>query len=175
MSTTLNTALVTTAAKDAVQQALSAVATGVANHLSGDWSQHSEFRVHGAVFNTTAGGITAHTLRVKLTDGTTDRAATLPCIQIGAGSPPAPVPIIATQPVARAVALGGSATFTVIALSATALHYQWTKNGVNLVNANFSTLLIQPVGGVDAAAYACVVTNAYGSTTTTAATLTVVP
>ena len=175
MSTTLNTALVTTAAKDAVQLDLNEVAAGVANHLSGDWSQHSELRIHERVFNTAAGGITAGTLRLKLTDGLADTICIVPCTLVGVGTPPAPTPIIASHPASRAVSVGGSASFSVNAISATALHYQWTKNDVNLVNANFSTLTLPAVSASDAGEYACVVSNANGNTTTNAATLTVVP
>lgn len=174
MSTPSNTALVTLAAKEAVQQTLSAYAVGVANHLSGDWAEHPQVNLKPRVYTCVAGSITTHTGRLLATNDGVDQVIIVPCVPVGSGTPPAPKPIIVTQPVSLAVAQGGLATFTVAALSATALHYQWTRGTVNIIGATGSSLTVPGVATLDHAAYACVVTNANGSTTTNTVTLTVV-
>jgi hypothetical protein len=74
---------------------------------------------------------------------------------------------------------GSTATFTATTFSPEALNYQWQKNGTNLINgdnisgATNSTLSIATVSDADAAVYSSVVSDAYGSVTTSNATLTV--
>ncbi len=68
---------------------------------------------------------------------------------------------------------GGSATFSVSAGGIPAPTFQWRKNGTNIGGATSSSYTINPVGAGDAGSYDCVVTNACGSATSNAATLTV--
>ena len=79
----------------------------------------------------------------------------------GAGSAPS----ISTQPVAQAVAPGGSATFTVGAVGAAPLAYQWRFNGVALTGATGAALPIPNVQSALFGAYSVVVSNAAGSVT----------
>jgi hypothetical protein len=73
-----------------------------------------------------------------------------------------------------------TATLTATAIGPESVNYQWHKNGANLTNsgnisgASNSTLTIATVSDTDAASYSAVVTNAYGSVTTSIATLTVI-
>jgi hypothetical protein len=85
---------------------------------------------------------------------------------------PAP-PAIATQPVAQNAVLGGSATFSVTA-SGTGNTYQWRKDGVNIAGATSATLTLTNLGAANAGSYTVVITNSEGSTTSAAATLTLV-
>lgn len=72
-----------------------------------------------------------------------------------------------------------SATFTVAVGGTGTLNYQWTSNGVPIVDAGrFSgattpALTINPVKLRDAAAYSCTVSNIYGTTNSIAAALVV--
>ena len=72
-----------------------------------------------------------------------------------------------------------TATFTATAFSPELLNYQWQKNGTNLVDggnlsgATNSTLTIASVSDADAASYSAVVSDAFGSVTTSNAVLTV--
>ena len=87
-------------------------------------------------------------------------------------------PTITTQPVSQAVTAGQSVTFTVTAAGLPPPAYQWRKNGVNLSNggritgATGTTLSISSVQAADAGTYTVVVSNAGGSVTSQAATLT---
>jgi hypothetical protein len=63
-------------------------------------------------------------------------------------------------------------TFTAAA-SGTGLSYQWSKNGVAIAGATSATFSLTNVQGSDSGTYSVTVTNAGGSATSTAATLTV--
>lgn len=88
-------------------------------------------------------------------------------------------PAITAHPQSRTNSAGTTATFTVEATGASPLRYQWWKGETMLVNSgNISgvtspTLSLTPVVAGDAAGYSVVVTNDFGSATSTVATLTV--
>ena len=87
-------------------------------------------------------------------------------------------PSIAQDPAPQTVALGGTATFTVAATGTAPLSYQWQKNQANLSNGGHysgvatATLTVSSADINDVASYRCVVTNVYGSATSTEADLT---
>ena len=87
---------------------------------------------------------------------------------------------IMTQPQSRTNAGGTDATFSVTAAGTPPFAYQWRKGGTNLLDAgNLSgtftpTLTVSNVQSGDAGAYDVLVTNNYGSVTSSVATLTVV-
>lgn len=83
------------------------------------------------------------------------------------------VPAVTTQPVALTVAAGKPATFTVVASGTPTLTYQWRKAGTNINGATAATYTIASVVAADAGSYDVVVSNTYGGTTSSAATLTV--
>ncbi|MFI5380338.1 MAG: beta strand repeat-containing protein, partial [Tepidisphaerales bacterium] len=103
-------------------------------------------------------------------------------VQITGSNPAAP--IITTNPTSQSVASGSAATFTVAALGYPAPTVQWkvsTDGGTTFVNdttdTGNTTTTLQVVGstGNSGNEYEAVFTNAVGSTTTTAATLSVAP
>ncbi|HEX7900771.1 MAG TPA: immunoglobulin domain-containing protein [Planctomycetota bacterium] len=83
-------------------------------------------------------------------------------------------PAIAAQPRNASVIDGRAATFSVAASGTGPLTYQW-KRGTTAVGTNSATLTLAAAKSADAGAYTCVVTNASGSVTSSAATLTVNP
>lgn len=83
------------------------------------------------------------------------------------------VPVIATQPASASVNTGGTASFSVSATGEGVLSYQWKKNNVDIAGATSATYAISSVTSADAASYSVVVTNSWGSTTSSLATLTV--
>jgi poly(3-hydroxybutyrate) depolymerase len=90
---------------------------------------------------------------------------------------PAPAdPRVTIQPENRAVTAGQPASFTVTAVGAAPLSYQWQKNGIDLVGQTAESLTlgtaIEPDSG---AAFSVVVSNGSGSVTSAAVTLTVKP
>jgi len=93
---------------------------------------------------------------------------------IGGGTNP---PSIAIQPANSTTTTNGSASFTVVAYGGGTLHYRWQKNSNNIANgghysgATTATLTINNADGNDAASYRCVITNTYGSVTSSNATL----
>ena len=83
-------------------------------------------------------------------------------------------PTISTQPVSMSVAVGSQASFSVAATGSN-LSYQWRKNGTAISGATASTLTLPSVQVGDGGAYSVTVTNAGGSVTSSAATLTITP
>ena len=83
-------------------------------------------------------------------------------------------PQIVTHPVSQTVLLGRTATFTVSATGSSPFAYQWQRNGVDIpgeTSASFTTL---PALQFDNnTTYRCRVSNALGTVTSNAATLTV--
>lgn len=84
-------------------------------------------------------------------------------------------PAITGQPIAQTVTEGGSTSFTVTASGTAPLSYQWRWNGANLAGATSATLNLTGISTNQAGSYACVVTNAAGSVTSSVAILTVNP
>ncbi|HLP01788.1 MAG TPA: DNA/RNA non-specific endonuclease [Opitutaceae bacterium] len=83
-------------------------------------------------------------------------------------------PAIATQPTDGTTTLGGSVTFSVVATGNAPLAYQWRKDSVVISGADAANLTVSPVTLADVGEYSVVVSNAFGATTSRAATLSVV-
>jgi len=88
---------------------------------------------------------------------------------------PAPVgPSITTSPTSQTVTAGQTATFTVVAAGTAPLSYQWQKNGVNIGGATAASYTTPATATSDSGStLAAVVSNAVGTVTSAAATLTV--
>jgi sugar lactone lactonase YvrE len=85
-----------------------------------------------------------------------------------------PQPQITVQPVSQCIAPGGSVTFSVTAGGAAPLNYAWYQNGAALAGATNASYTINQVPLADSGSqFFCVLTNAYGSVTSSVATLTV--
>ncbi|TAL06076.1 MAG: HYR domain-containing protein [Verrucomicrobia bacterium] len=80
-------------------------------------------------------------------------------------------PGIQTNPASLVRCAGDSASFSAAASGTAPLSYQWRKNGGNIAGANAATYTIPSVTPADAASYDVVVTNACGTATSSAATL----
>ena len=96
------------------------------------------------------------------------------------GISPASAPTIAAQPQSQTMNAGSTVAFNVVANARPSPAYQWTFNGVPLSDGggiSGSTDAYLVLGGADAVragSYACVVTNASGSTTSATANLAIV-
>src|ERR1035437_6240856 len=88
-------------------------------------------------------------------------------------------PVISIQPTSRTNYAGSTIVFTVVATNLLPMNYQWQKNGSNLTNGGNSssfqtdTLTITGISDSDAAVYSVIVSNSYGTVTSSNATLTV--
>ena len=108
-----------------------------------------------------------------------DRALAADQIQFLFGNPgavvqPPAIPAILTQPVTNiTVALGGNASFSVVAEALTPPRYQWQLNGQDLPGATNSTLTLTNVMPQQAGPYTVKVSTPAGSVTSTPATLVV--
>jgi len=86
---------------------------------------------------------------------------------------------ITQHPQSQAIAVGGTANFTVAATGEGTLGYQWQKNSANLANgghysgATTATLTVSSADSNDVANYRCVVTGGCGSATSNQAALSV--
>ncbi|MBL9186612.1 MAG: immunoglobulin domain-containing protein [Opitutaceae bacterium] len=106
--------------------------------------------------------------------GASTTAGTRPILRISYGLPPT----IVTSPANQTATVGATVTFTVTATdtSLAALSFQWRRDGVAITgNASVQTAALTLTGLTTAVAgsYDCVVSNAFGSGTSAAATLTV--
>ncbi|MBI2514186.1 MAG: immunoglobulin domain-containing protein [Opitutae bacterium] len=88
-----------------------------------------------------------------------------------AGAPPA----ISQSPSNQTVDVGASVTFTVVADGTAPLTYQWRKGGNAIDGATAAGYTIASAQIADAGSYDVVVSNAFGSATSSAAALTVTP
>ncbi len=88
-----------------------------------------------------------------------------------AGTPPS----ITLQPLDVITVSGRLASFTITANGAPVLAYQWAKDGVTIFGALGATFTLYDPQPADAGHYSVTVTNDYGSVTSSAAALTVVP
>ena len=95
----------------------------------------------------------------------------------GSGGPPLEEPVsIATQPADQMVAIGRSATFTVVAHGAPPYSYQWSKDGVAIAGATGGSYTTPLITAADnESTFQVTVKNASSSATSSVATLTVGP
>lgn len=84
-------------------------------------------------------------------------------------------PSIQSQPTDKIVVQGQTATFTVGANGGDKLAYSWLFNGQIIKGASKTSYLISKVQSTDAGSYSVIVSNTWGSVTSSVATLTVVP
>lgn len=82
-------------------------------------------------------------------------------------------PVIIIQPVSQIGNLGLTSVFNVSVAGTAPFSYQWRKAGAALAGATASSLRLQNVQIADEGNYDVIVTNAFGSITSTVATLTV--
>ena len=82
-------------------------------------------------------------------------------------------PAITKQPQSLTVAAGTKAVFTVVAIGAEPLGYQWLHALTNLPSATGATLTLDSVTDADAGPYRVIVSNSFGSATSDEAILTV--
>ncbi|MBE0545407.1 MAG: lamin tail domain-containing protein [Verrucomicrobia bacterium] len=91
------------------------------------------------------------------------------CVPYGLGPPQ-----ITSQPTNTSVVEGGTATFSVSLSRMLGATFQWKRSGVNIPGATASAYALSPVVlGDSGSTFSCGITNAYGWTNSTAATLTV--
>jgi len=133
---------------------------------------------NGLVFDsrvyTTPSELTANFSPVLLADsGNAQHMGVLKDFLIPGGGANTNPPSITTQPLSQTNAIGGNVTLSVVAAGASPLGYQWRFYGSNISGAtatSYALTNIQPTNGGD---YTVVITNAFGSITSTVATLTV--
>ncbi len=82
-------------------------------------------------------------------------------------------PVIVSDPASLTVVTGSTAGFSVTALGAAPLAYQWQFNGTNVAGASASAYAITNVQSGDQGSYSVVVSNYAGSVTSAPAALTV--
>ncbi len=93
---------------------------------------------------------------------------------VHSGSTSATAPQITAQPANRTVAVGQTATFSVVATGTAPLQYQWRKGGTAIAGATGSSYTTAATVSADnGSSFTVVVGNAAGSMTSNAATLTV--
>lgn len=86
------------------------------------------------------------------------------------------LPVIVTDPQSTAVREGEAAVFSVTAGGLGPIHYQWSRNGVEIPGAMSNVYITPPARlGDDGALFRVVVSNPVGSVESRAAALSVIP
>jgi len=122
----------------------------------------------GPVLTVTHAGIgNAGNYQVVITSTSGSVTSTVATLTVDVG------PVITQSPASLNIVSGGNATFSVIATGTSPLAYQWEFNGANLASQTNQTLLLPAVGTASAGPYQVLVTNQFGSATSSVASLTV--
>jgi glucuronoarabinoxylan endo-1,4-beta-xylanase len=83
-------------------------------------------------------------------------------------------PVITAQPLNQTVEIGETASFSISATSLTPATFQWVEGATNLPNAtNVAIQLTNVATAASGSKFVCVVSNAYGASTSSVVTLTV--
>lgn len=175
-----NVNILTDASEATVAQSNTGYENSTAAHVSGDLGAHNQVLFYGIPFAEYGSGNTinnCYLLRLQLTgingDGTGDQAFTVPALLTGTAVDTGGAPIIIRQPQPVQAYVGQTVTFTVKAISADPMTYQWYFNGTAISGATDSTYVIGNVKHANAGSFYVVVTNSYGSATSNTATLAV--
>ena len=83
-------------------------------------------------------------------------------------------PMFSSQPISQSVSVGGSASFSISGAASSPLLVSWRKNGALVSGATNSSLSVPAVQAGDAGNYDVVLSNSFGSITSSIAVLTVV-
>jgi len=110
---------------------------------------------------------------VTVSNGTLPNATSSPVAVTASAAPVAPS--ITTPPGSLTVTEGQPATFTVTATGSATLSYQWQDNGVNVGTNSATYILALPLNSNSGDSITVTVSNAAGSVTSSAVTLTVNP
>ncbi len=84
-------------------------------------------------------------------------------------------PVVVRQPQSLTVSSGSPASFDVVAAGVRPIFYQWLKDGANIAGATTNRYTIPSAGTNDSGIFSVVLTNIYGRTTSSVATLNVLP
>ena len=152
----------------------SVVATGTAP-LTYQWSKNGA-AIGGATNSSyttpaTVSTDNGSTFTVMITNVAGSKTSNAAILTVTGGSI---APTIITQPQSQTVAVGATATFSVVATGTAPLAYQWSKNGATIGGAtNSSYTTPATVSGDNGSTFTVTVSNVAGSKTSSAATLTV--
>jgi len=156
------------------------------------WRRNGANLTNGPSFGSVYSGVNTTTLTISnaapAAAGNYDAVVVNTCGSVDsedAGLTVNTAPSITTQPTPRVVCQSGTTTFTIAVTGTPAPAIQWRRNGVNLANGpsfdsiysgvNTTTLTISNVAPAAAGNYDAVVSNVCGSSTSSAASLTVNP
>lgn len=175
-----STNILTGSTESTVSQDVQDYQSAVALHVGGDWGQHTQLRLYATPYAEPISGHTiqnATLLRVQLSgiqdDGWGDGVFTLPAIDPAIVTNPGGPPIIIQQPADTSAILGAAAGFRVSVISSVTTTYQWYKDGVAVAGATGAVYIIP--SAVTGGSFTVTATNVYGTVTSNAAILTILP
>ena len=120
-----------------------------------------------------AGTYAIYDRRLGLVNGMQSPGGMLAFLSVIASNAVSSAPTVLIPPANAIAFVGQSATFSVIASHVGALTYQWRLNGTNITGATAASYAIAAVAAANRGSYTVVVTEGAASTTSAAATLTV--
>lgn len=144
--------------------------------------EYKNYSVLPQRFHTDAGGLLSGGTQMIFADGDPEAqfsqsgSSAADIVELTFSDGDAPVsPTIEQSPVDTGASEGESVTFSVLASGDKPLSYQWTHDGIPILDATNSLLRLISIKPQDAGLYAAVVSNVAGSTTSESASLTVYP
>ncbi len=157
------------------QSATFIVAAGGTTPLSYLWQKNGTV-INGATaasYTTTAAAISDNGAQFSVVVSNASGSATSSGAILSVTAAPV-APSISTQPASQTTTVGQTATFSVTAAGTAPLNYQWQKNGAAISGATSATYTTPSTGTADnGGQYSISVSNAAGSASSNAATLTV--
>jgi len=136
-----------------------------------------ERKTFSLTYDNTAASLVGDEIALRITsNGEGDAWATthwIDNIEVAVSQPATP-PTITRQPQDVMVSESDSHMFSVFVSGSSPLSYQWMKNGTELSGKTASSLSLLNLSSTDEGDYSVWITNAYGSVTSSVATLTVV-
>jgi Concanavalin A-like lectin/glucanases superfamily/Immunoglobulin domain len=141
--------------------------SGCAFHIGGFYDPDGGCAYVGQFFNGTIDDVSYYAVALSA-----DNVAALFAAD-SVGKCPVQPPCIITQPQGQRVPLGASATLSVWAIGMGSISYQWRLNGADVLGATDSTLNLTSAQLASSGPYTVVVSNPYGSISSSEAVLTV--
>ena len=110
-----------------------------------------------------------YNITVRVTDNGSSPRSDTKTFAVTVNAPP----VITSQPASQTASPGATIVFSVTATGSAPLSYQWKLNGGNISGATASSYTLNNVQSTDAGDYSVLVSNAYGSATSSNANLAV--
>lgn len=174
-----NKSLITDVSRTATTYSVTNYEAGVFDHMAGDWSAHTQLRVHDQAYTSSAGQtVGAKTLRFVVRDPVTlnQRVLKLPITALSTDPLAGSAPIINRHPQGGTAFQGTAFEMSVGAVSSRSMTYQWQKYSgetpADIAGQTSFNIVFSAPAASTAGDYRVIVFNSSGSIASNRATVT---